>query len=770
MADRNGGAMKTKRRWITWELQQRPGEDKPAKVPFNAASRLPVSPLDPAQWMSYDEAVSTGERVGFVFTESDNLFFLDLDGVLTADGWSEQAIRLVHMFPGAYVETSVSGTGLHVVGTYTGARPEHGTRCAEIHGELYTADRFMALGTQGHGDLSTDHTEALANLVAQRFPPKEKLSAEAWSDGPREGYTGPTDDDDLIRRARQSRSSRGAFKDGAAFDDLWTANESVLSVAYPDSNGRPWDGSSADAALARHLAFWTGCDCERIKRLMFQSALHRDKWARTSYIDGTINVVVASATKIHDKEPEPEDTDSGNGFLTVQEQLKLFKGHIYITSHDKVMTPDGKLHGQSSYNTTVRKFDFVRDVAGLAGTTRKPWEAFRLSQGFQAPMADTVGFEPSQPWDLPLEYGGVTYANTYRPIDTPRIAGDATPFLVHIGKLLPNEHDRAILLAYLAAIIQHKGVKFQWAPLLQGCQGNGKTLITDALKVAVGERYFHSAQPVDLAGKFNYWLVGKILIGIEELATAERSDLLEALKPMITNTTIGTQDKGVSAGTSRVCGNFILNSNHKDAIQLTRGDRRYAIFYTAQQDPGDLIRDGMGGDYFDKLYNWLRKDGYGIVHHFLDTYDIPDELNPAKGCQRAPNTSSTDQVLAVGVCAVGEEIQEAVAEERPGFRKDWISRTMLTKLIQTGRLKATPRKLRQILEGLEYMMHPALPRHGLGCRTNEVVEPDGCKSELWVRKGSLAAQLTSAKSVVKSYERAQATSAVEAFKNETVQK
>jgi hypothetical protein len=64
------------------------------------------------------------------------------------------------------------------------------------------------------------------------------------------------------------------------------------------------------------------------------------------------------------------------------------------------------------------------------------------------------------------------------PINTPRKAGDAGPFLRHLAKLLPDERDRSILLAYMAASIQHKGVKFQWAPLIQGAEGNGKTLLT----------------------------------------------------------------------------------------------------------------------------------------------------------------------------------------------------------------------------------------------------------------------------------------------------
>lgn len=70
---------------------------------------------------------------------------------------------------------------------------------------------------------------------------------------------------------------------------LWTADADTLGKLYPSSTGQPYDASGADAAFASIAAFWTGGDCERIKRLMLQSALARDKWEqRPYYLDTTI--------------------------------------------------------------------------------------------------------------------------------------------------------------------------------------------------------------------------------------------------------------------------------------------------------------------------------------------------------------------------------------------------------------------------------------------------------------------------------------------------
>jgi hypothetical protein len=67
--------------------------------------------------------------------------------------------------------------------------------------------------------------------------------------------------------------------------------------------------------------------------------------------------------------------------------------------------------------------------------------------------------------------------------------GDVSLFLAHMKKILPIPRDRSILLAYMAAVVQHQGVKFQWAPLIQGVEGNGKTLFSRCVAEAVGVRY-----------------------------------------------------------------------------------------------------------------------------------------------------------------------------------------------------------------------------------------------------------------------------------------
>jgi hypothetical protein len=158
--------------------------------------------------------------------------------------------------------------------------------------ELYTGGRWVALGTpyENPGSVDSDCSDSLRVLIATYFPAIRAANSpnQDWEDGPVPEWRGPTDDDALLAKAMASISASAAFGTKASFADLWTANVDKLHGAYP-AEGRDYDASSADAALAQHLAFWTGNDCVRIERLMRESALVRDKWdAHRDYLQRTI--------------------------------------------------------------------------------------------------------------------------------------------------------------------------------------------------------------------------------------------------------------------------------------------------------------------------------------------------------------------------------------------------------------------------------------------------------------------------------------------------
>lgn len=755
---------------------------KLAKVPIDHRTLQPGSVTDPAIYMNAQDAFymaalyGDAYGVGFCFTENDPCFFIDIDAGYRGGEWSTLTCEIVAQFPGAAQEISQSGTGLHIFGTYK-ALMAHSNKNVAENIELYTTGRFVALTfNQLSGDVASDHTVALTNLTAKYFPPTSIIMPQEWTDKPVKHWDGIEDDVELIKQACKSKSARAAFGHGATFKDLWEANADALGKAYPDAHsGREYDASSADGALAFHLAFWTGNDCERILRLMLDSALHRQKWddrledylkART--ILGACSGQTKAYNRGHNRIKElPEQAQAveaklrvGYQWLTPNMQMEFFKGCCYVSdSPHKIFVPSGELLKPDQFNVLYGGYTFAMDDTGKAKTT-KAFEAFTQSQAANFPKANSSLFVPTELPGKILDIDGRTYVNTYVPIPTRQIEGDITPFLTYFKKLLPNEHDRNILLAYMAAIVQYPGVKFQWAPVIQGTEGNGKTLLTRCVVYAVGMPHCHLPTASELSEKFNSWLFDKIVIGIEEMHVPEgRLSVLSILNAMITNTDLAMRGMQQEQKMKRNVANFMLNSNRKDAVPKDKSGRRFSVFFTAQQSVDDLERDGMGGDYFPKLYDWLKADGYAIVTRYLYTYAIPNELNPAKDCQRAPITSTTHEAITASLGTVEQEIMDAVKENHIGFSGGFISSHHLRRTLDSLHLRRAISvvRRREMLNNLGYDWHPALRE---GRVNNPIMIDDGKASVLFVHRDHINRSIETSARVVQAYIEAQGKAAI----------
>lgn len=759
--------------YMTQPSKTRPG--KADKYPCDFRTGRVANAHDASIWTDAPTAIASAATmgaaygVGFVFTEGDPFWFLDLDACLLDDNtWSPVAQELCTKLAGCAVEISQSGHGLHIFGS--GEMPAHGCKNEALRLELYHAGRFVALtGIGALGDCAHDASTALPSIVAQYFPQGSGAVDAEWSDGPCAEWNGPTDDDDLIRRALNSRSTASAFGGRASFADLWSGNADALGRCYPDPV-RAYDASSADAALAQHLAFWTGNDCSRIERLMLRSGIAREKWDREDYLPRTILGAVGRQIDIlTDKSVEPAPTVlpsteppkpkmvTGATFAGAEEQIKLFSGCVYIRDMHRVLVPGGTLVRAEQFKVDFGGYAFTLDSANEK-VTRDAWEAFTQNLTYRCPRANSICFRPDLPAGAIVERGGQTFANTYWPVDVPRKVGDVTPFLNHLRKILPDERDRMLLLSYMAACVQHQGHKFQWAPLIQGAPGNGKSLISRCVAEAIGRRYVHWPKASKLAAQFNGWMVGKTFYAVEDIhVPGSKMEIIEELKPMITGGDgLEIEYKGVDQISADICGNFIFNCNSKSDLPKTNDDRRYSVFHCAQQSNADTVRDGMGGDYFPNLYSWLRNDGYAIVADFLWTYPIPSDLNPAVTAggmlHRAPDTSSTAAAIEASRGAVEQEVQEAIAQGLPGFCGGWISSIQLDRLLERMGMarRVTHNKRREMLAAMGYGYHPAL----IDGRVNNIVLPDNGKPRLFVHAEAAARGVTGASEAAKTYEQA----------------
>lgn len=696
-------------RFLHWKLMDG------RKVPVDAKGRK-CDAHDVANHLSYDAAMNLGGNLAFAMRAGDGLFFLDLDKCWEDGAWTAEASAIFQAFPGALGEVSQSGTGLHIIGRCDPSKLADRRNKWDGWLEFYTDARFIAFGGKGWQpigggalDLTRDWTETLLKLVPQR---------EILGDLPEgidETYTGPADDDQLIQIMLASKGgASGAFGMKATVVDLWNADAEKLGRFYPAYDGKDaFDRSSADMALMSHLAFWTGKDMPRMDRLFRRSGLMREKYEqREDYRRETVGSAARLCNAVYDKKTapgQPADApviDDGSWQLTMSDMKEMFEGCVYIRDIDRIMVPDGAM-----LKATQFKAHFGGKMFQMMPDFTKPsddaWNAFTNNKCHSFPKALSSAFYPGVPT------GTIVDGNCNVWVD-PKVVmepGDVSRYIYVLEKLLPNENDRAILLSYMASLVQNPGVKFQWAPVLQGAEGNGKTLIFSALKYAVGKQYTHDPSARQLGSNFNAWNENKILILVEEVHMRGRFEILDDLKPKITNVEIEVEGKGVDKRMIRNIANWLFCTNYKDAVIKHRGDRRYAVFFTAHQEPEDIFRDfGEGAEYLRETYRWLQGGGYAAVAHFLKHYPIDPRYDPAGSCQRAPETSSFEEVIAESRGPVADTLYESTQDGTPGMSGGWISTIVANRVVKDSGFKVGGKTLAKIIEDLGYEKWGRAPR------------------------------------------------------------
>lgn len=378
--------------------------------------------------------------------------------------------------------------------------------------------------------------------------------------------------------------------------------------------------------------------------------------------------------------PEPAPLDCSSDILTHLEQQEWFKGCVAIERTGEILVPTGRFMKPGQFNMKYGGKQFVITASGKL--TDEAWKAATRSTMWTVPKADHTRFLPELPFgDIIVDQLGRRGANTYIPVQIKRSAGDVSPFLNHLAMMLPVESDRRTILDYIVHNIRFPGYKIPWAPMIQSTEGTGKGFIQEMLERILGEMYCYSPKAQELVksgSTFNAWMRAKLLIIVNEIKVDERRELIEILKPMITDKRVEIQAKGIDQEMEDNCANWIFFSNFKDAIPVNQNGRRYAVFYSALQSKQDCLSVGMDDRYFTNLFRWMRDGGSEVVADYLLNYPIERGDIPGK----APDTSSTVEAVALSRGPIERAIADAVEDAQAGFRSGWISIQAVQRLLQ----------------------------------------------------------------------------------------
>jgi hypothetical protein len=291
-----------------------------------------------------------------------------------------------------------------------------------------------------------------------------------------------------------------------------------------------------------------------------------------------------------------------------------------------------------------------------------------------------------------LRYEGKSMLNTYRRVGVrpcSNLVGDVGGLevidlmLKHLDLLIADRKEQLLLLHWLVFIYQNPGKKLNWSIVLQGCPGSGKTYFADLMKLLLGDGV-RSLGASSIGGRFNGWATGCVLNVVEEIRVAgsNRYEILDMIKPLISNNVIQIEEKGKDHRTVPNFTSYLMLTNHKDALPLGDEDRRYCVLFSDIQTKEQLYKVCGGseeacGEYFDMLFEKTRERPDAIARFFTD-YVIPDSFKPFG---RAPVTVAKEEMSELAISGPRQVLEDLLDKHRCGcITEDFIDVTYLNDL------------------------------------------------------------------------------------------
>ena len=260
---------------------------------------------------------------------------------------------------------------------------------------------------------------------------------------------------------------------------------------------------------------------------------------------------------------------------------------------------------------------------------RKVEASYSFDEHRQAKGAKSlVGVTYAAGADVLVARDGLPYGNRWRDARPTPKAGDVSPWLAHVERMVPEPFEREHLLNALAHKVQFPAHKINHAILMGGNHGSGKDTLFAPFFWAIGGEAKANCSLVkneDLNSQWGYALECEVM-EIAELRQAEAKDrraLENTLKPIIAAPPelLMVNRKGMHPymALNRVF--VIAFSNERVAISLPSEDRRWFVLWCA----ASKLPEAQAVS----LWNWYQhRGGFEAVAHYLHTRDVSD-WNPS---------------------------------------------------------------------------------------------------------------------------------------------
>lgn len=217
------------------------------------------------------------------------------------------------------------------------------------------------------------------------------------------------------------------------------------------------------------------------------------------------------------------------------------------------------------------------------------------------PMIDGTMYYPAAHGDMPgniwvptssvegedfFEFQGKTFLNTFRPSTVPELpekqtkAGRMAAEVVinYFQTQFPDNAEYVRVMDWLAWVINNPTKRINYALLILGGQGSGKSIIKKFMTYMLGAENVGTVSNQIIHKSFSGWQAGNVLKVIEEISVSgHRYDVMNILKEPISNETLFIERKYRDGVEEVNTASWMAYTNDIAALPVTRLDRRWLI-------------------------------------------------------------------------------------------------------------------------------------------------------------------------------------------------
>ena len=286
--------------------------------------------------------------------------------------------------------------------------------------------------------------------------------------------------------------------------------------------------------------------------------------------------------------------------------------------------------------------------------------------------------------------------NVYEKNDlVPDAKVDTDVFWALLKHVIPHDECREHFLDWYAFPVQNPGVKIRHAVIMQSDEFQlGKGSLFDLHRDMLGTGNTRKIELAEALDKGKNYLLNYQTVLIDEAKSSgswtEKAQLINTLKTIITEGSIGVRQLYKEYSEQDTCTNYWINTNYKDAFPLPKNEVRYFVYFS----PAKRNQQMLDEFHLQRLQNNLAA---GVLAELMDR-----DLSKFNPLAPAPHTIFRDQMSGMADRPLNDFIREQFEQGVFPFDRDMMTTVELFDYLKfEKRLKIT--REREVANALELL-------------------------------------------------------------------